>query len=131
LDLNLNKNLTSVAAAQAAGVQVITQNLGHFSCSTPGQCANASVPLIDTVKLNGFGTSAFNGLEFNLDLSLETLLSSDVNVLGVPTAPDLTANDLITFVVLDANGQVIPGVTFVTDDGFVFGGPEAATPVPG
>jgi hypothetical protein len=71
-------------------------------------------------------SSGFNGFDFQLILSLDTQLATQSGL----NAAVLDAKDPMTFELLDANGLVIPGVTFTADDGFVFGGPETATPVP-
>jgi hypothetical protein len=89
----------------------------------------AKLGLFDEIKLTNFGTTTFNGLGFKLDLGLETQLNSDSNP---GTGTFFNVHDPVTFALLDANGQVIPGVTFIeSDTGFDFGSPETtATPLP-
>jgi hypothetical protein len=127
------QSVVSLATAQAAGVQVSDENASglRFSCGFTGtpSCGAGSIPLGDEIRLTNFGTTTFNGVGFKLDLGLETQLNSDSNP-GSSTT--FKANDPVTFALLDANGQVIPGVTFIeSDTGFDFGSPETtATPLP-
>jgi hypothetical protein len=102
-----------------------------FSCLSPTACTSASIAIGDQVKFNGLASAlsagaALNGIDFTLNVSLDTQLATG----GGANSSTIDAKDPVTFELLDANGLVIPGVTFVADDGFVFGGPEAATPLP-
>jgi hypothetical protein len=102
---------------------------GFFGCNTPTQCSNFTTPVGQNITFTNLTTgNNINGIDFSLQLfgsfELSTQTPGDSATLNAKDPFQINSMEL-----LDANGQVIPGVTFIADDGFVFPSPMTA-PVP-
>jgi hypothetical protein len=116
-----SQTATTPVSSSGATVDPLT---GSLHINTPGQGQNFG-GVIEIHNLPNINT--FNGIDFNLDVSFTDILNT---ITGANNAT-VHIDDPITLALEDANGQIIPGVTFVTDDGFVFNsGEQTATPIP-
>jgi hypothetical protein len=110
-------------ALDQSGVTPTFVGTASKDCNSVSTC-NDSLRFGQSATLKNFA-SPYVGLDFSITITISGLLATD----GQNNAK-LDVTDPLTFELLDANGQVIPGVTFIADDGFVFGAPVTATPIP-
>jgi hypothetical protein len=103
---------------------------GFFGCDTPTRCSNFTTPVGQNITFTNLTKgNNINGIDFSLQLfgsfEMDTQTPGDSATLDASDPFQINSMEL-----LDANGQVIPGVTFIADDGFVFPSPPMTAPVP-
>jgi len=108
-------DFTASLAVGGTSVASGSKEIGPCGSSTVVCPGLAGVPWFLTVYRVG---PVFPVLDFNISLAVDGLLTTTAPNQGVLNAGNTF--EITEMELLDANGLVIPGVTFMSDDGFIF-----------
>jgi len=115
-------DFTASLAVGGTSVSSASKEIGPCGSSTVVCPGLARVPWFVTVER---GEVVLPVVNFTIDLAVDGLLTTTAPNQGVLNAGNTF--EITEMELLDANGLVIPGVTFMSDDGFIF----PSEPLPG